>query len=83
MVDAHIALAESLASTDAIDGATRLWQREDGEAMMKFLSELLASAPLMSPIAPRDYPAFFEAMMQGTLFAAYKDFIPAYLFTGR
>ena len=60
LLTAHIRFAEGLAGTaeedseegaGAIDGARRLWVGEEGEALARFVSELLEAAPGFTRIA--------------------------------
>ena len=65
LVAAHIAAAEALAASDGESGAERLWRGEAGEAAATFLAELLAGAATLPPLAGRDYPALFAALIAG------------------
>ncbi len=63
LLRAHIAAAEALAASEAESGAERLWRAEAGEAAAEFVAELLAGADRLPPIAGRDYPALFAALI--------------------
>ncbi len=65
LVEAHLAVAEALAASDAESGADRLWAGDDGEAAAAFASEL-REAGLATPVtASLHYPAALEALMAG------------------
>ena len=63
IVRAHVAFVESLAGTDAEDGAQRLWVEAGGEAAATFLEEFIHTAG-QRMIDPRHYPALLEAAAQ-------------------
>jgi ATP-dependent helicase/nuclease subunit B len=65
LVAAHVAAVEALAASDAKSGPERLWRGEAGEAAALFLAELLAAAAALPPLAGRDYPALFQALIAG------------------
>ncbi|MCB2102520.1 MAG: double-strand break repair protein AddB, partial [Rhodobacterales bacterium] len=65
LLRAHVAAAEALATTDDVAGPDRLWAGEGGEAAAAFVADLAEAAPTLGPIAGRDYPALFEALMGG------------------
>jgi ATP-dependent helicase/nuclease subunit B len=64
LVAAHVAAAEALAASRDEEGAARMWREPPGEAAADFLSELLQAAADF-PLAGRDYPALFEALLAG------------------
>ncbi|MBM3618822.1 MAG: double-strand break repair protein AddB, partial [Alphaproteobacteria bacterium] len=60
----HIAVAEVL-STDQ-NGVCRLWEGEDGEALLAFIHEIAASAERLEGKLPtRSYPAVLGTMLKG------------------
>jgi ATP-dependent helicase/nuclease subunit B len=61
----HLACAERLAATDTESGAERLWREEAGEAAAQFTAELAEAVPSFPALAGADYPALFEALLQG------------------
>jgi len=65
LVAAHVAAAEALAASDAESGPERLWRGEAGEAAALFLAELISAARTLPPLAGRDYPALFAALIAG------------------
>ena len=65
LLQAHIAAAEALASSDSASGASRLWSGDDGEAASFALSELRAEADLLGEIAVADYAGLFAALFAG------------------
>src|SRR5690606_30948858 len=65
LVDAHIACAETLATSDEQGGARRLWAGEAGEAAALFIDELRQAAPSFPDLALGDYPALLAALMRG------------------
>ena len=65
LVDAHVGFAEWLATTDAEDGAARLWAGEAGAQAARFVSGLLDAASALPPVAPpAQYPALLDALME-------------------
>jgi ATP-dependent helicase/nuclease subunit B len=65
LVAAHVAAAEALSASDEEAGAQRLWREPAGEAAAQFVSDLLQAAAEFPPLAGRDYPALFEALLAG------------------
>ena len=57
--------AEALASTDTRPGAFRLWAGEAGEALAKRLNEAEAALAGLPPMPPAQFPALFEALLEG------------------
>jgi ATP-dependent helicase/nuclease subunit B len=64
-VQAHLAAAEALAASDAESGPERLWRAPAGEAAAEFFAEVLRAASSLEPLAGRDYPALFAALIAG------------------
>jgi len=67
LVQAHIAVAESLAASDTVPGPARLWQGDAGEALAELMAELMQAAAGEAPIAAASYPALFEAALAGSV----------------
>lgn len=67
LITRHLRLAETLASTDTLSGATILWQNEDGEAGAAFMADWLEQAGVLGKIAVADYLSLFETMMTGVM----------------
>jgi len=64
LLQAHIACAEALASTDNETGAIRLWAGDDGEAAAHFIAELADGIGVLAgDFDPAHYPAFLDALM--------------------
>ena len=63
LLNAHMAAAEELASTDDAPGPLRLWAEDAGEAASVFIAELAQCCDVMPPISPLDYPALLEVLM--------------------
>ena len=63
----HIKIAEDLAMSDELDGATRLWSGNDGEAGASFFADFLAKADVLGEIDPKEYLDLFEKMMLGIM----------------
>ena len=61
----HVAMAEALATSDAEDGAARLWAGEDGGALATFIAELNEASDTLPEIHARDYPALIDALIAG------------------
>ena len=64
LLQAHVALAECLATTDDEAGDARLWSGEAGAQTARFVAGLLESAPALPPAVPADYPALLDALME-------------------
>jgi ATP-dependent helicase/nuclease subunit B len=62
---AHIAVAETLATTDQQPGAKRLWSGDGGEAAAAFVAELAEAADDFEPIPVDAYPALLDVLMAG------------------
>ena len=65
LIDAHLAAAEALATTDSEEGPARLWVGEDGEALATAIFELREAAPVMEAVDGVDYAALFETLISG------------------
>jgi ATP-dependent helicase/nuclease subunit B len=48
-----------------LDGETRLWDGDAGEALANFIAELHGAAPALGEIPGRSWPALLEALMDG------------------
>ena len=62
VVEAHVALAEALAASDAETGAERLWRGDGGEAAAGFIAELLDIADDLTP-SPAAYVVMFSTLL--------------------
>ena len=67
LVAAHVAAAESLATSAEEAGDRRLWRGEDGEAASALMAELLAGSEEFPPLLRGDYPALFESLVAGAV----------------
>ncbi len=65
LLEAHVAAAEALASSDSETGADRLWARDDGNAAAETLADLTAAAGDAANIDGGGYPAAFDALLDG------------------
>ena len=65
LLEAHLRAAERLADTPDLPGPLRLWAREDGEALARHLAELAFAVDVLPPVAPRQFPALLEPMLEG------------------
>ncbi|MEO1190704.1 MAG: double-strand break repair protein AddB [Pseudomonadota bacterium] len=65
LLDAQLQTAEALAASDSEAGGSRLWAGEAGEAAVTALAELREAAPDLADLAPVDYPALFDALLEG------------------
>ncbi|GIX08886.1 double-strand break repair protein AddB [Elioraea sp.] len=65
LLEAHLVAAERLAETPDRPGPLRLWAGEDGEALARHLAELASAVEGLPPVAPRQFPALLEPMLEG------------------
>ncbi|GAB5468582.1 MAG: double-strand break repair protein AddB [Rhodospirillales bacterium] len=65
LLDSHLNAAEALADDGVEAGAARLWSDDAGEAAAEALSEFREAAPDLADLAPGDYPALFDALLEG------------------
>lgn len=65
VLDAHLRAAETLASSHDTHGSLRLWVGEAGEALARLSNEFADGAAGMEPIAGRDWPGLFDALLEG------------------
>jgi ATP-dependent helicase/nuclease subunit B len=63
----HLRVAEALAETPDHPGPERLWDAEAGAALADLMTELLAAAENLEPIAGADYPALLETLLAGSV----------------
>lgn len=63
LVQAHIACAQALASTNEAAGADLLWAGENGEAAVAFLSELIGQGDTLGPVEPESYARLFDELI--------------------
>lgn len=65
LLEAHLVAAERLAEAPGLPGPLRLWAREDGEALARHLAELAFAVETLPEVAPRQFPALLEPMLEG------------------
>ncbi|MDA0230529.1 MAG: double-strand break repair protein AddB [Proteobacteria bacterium] len=65
IVQAHVGFAEWLAASAAETAAERLWSGEAGEAAAAFMAELAESADHAPALNGWEYPALFDALLEG------------------
>ncbi|MDD3668707.1 MAG: PD-(D/E)XK nuclease family protein [Alphaproteobacteria bacterium] len=63
VLQAHMALAEQLAATDAQSGSERLWTDEAGQSAHEFLTNLLAKSDLLGEVESLFYPEILSVLM--------------------
>ena len=64
LLQAHIEFSEWLAGSDGEAGAARLWSGEAGTQAAHFVAGLMEAAPALPPVAPAQYPALLDALME-------------------
>jgi ATP-dependent helicase/nuclease subunit B len=64
ILEKHIRVAETLAATQEMNGAQRLWAWEAAEPMSKFLGELWQVARQVPDITPGDYVSLLGNLMK-------------------
>lgn len=62
-----VAVAEALSEDDKATGAERLWRGEAGEALARHLREIADAAGMTTPFAPDEFPALFDALLEGVV----------------
>jgi len=65
IIQAHVGFAEWLAESATETAAERLWSGEAGEAAAAFMAELTESADHAPTLDGWEYPALFDAMLEG------------------
>ena len=65
IVQAHVGFAEWLAESATETAAERLWSGEAGEAAAAFVAELAESADHAPALDGWEYPALFDALVEG------------------
>ena len=65
---AHGTLAEFLAASADEPGAARLWRGDAGRQAAAFLGELTGALAGLPAIAGNEYPALFDALLEGRVF---------------
>lgn len=63
LIDAHVAFAEGLATSEDEGGAARLWAGDAGEAAANFIADLRQAARGFAPIAGDRYPALLGDLL--------------------
>ena len=61
----HLQIAEMLAATEALPGAARLWEHEDGEAAAKLMTDLLLQGDILTEVNGKEYSALLAQLMRG------------------
>jgi ATP-dependent helicase/nuclease subunit B len=64
ILQAHLAAAEALATSDAESGAGRLWRGDDGRTAAEFIADLQEAAPGLPEIESSSYPVLFRAFAE-------------------
>lgn len=64
LLESHIQMAESLATTETRAGELRLWQGEAGEAGAEYLQELLVSAADVPALKPAHYVSLLHTLLK-------------------
>lgn len=72
LLDAHLHYCEALARAPGADGASRMWQGQDGVAAARFFTELRRHAHLVPPMTGRDYTVILDGMMRNVRVRAAK-----------
>ncbi len=67
ILTAHIHMAEAMAEDDSIDGASRLWAGDAGEAAANFVADLNNAGGTLDAVTGADYPALLETLMAGKM----------------
>ncbi|MCZ6839761.1 MAG: double-strand break repair protein AddB [Alphaproteobacteria bacterium] len=65
IVEAHARFAETLAASDTLSGADRLWGGDAGENLAAFVTDLVDAGHVLGPVSPARYPALLEALFAG------------------
>lgn len=66
LLQEHIALAESLATSHDRTGIERLWNNDAGQDAYKLITELLEYGDILGEIEPAFYPALLKLFMSNT-----------------
>jgi ATP-dependent helicase/nuclease subunit B len=64
---ALVAAAEALATTNAEEGAARLWSGEEGEALATHLAAAIEALTLLPPQPPGTMPELLDALLEGAV----------------
>jgi ATP-dependent helicase/nuclease subunit B len=64
ILQAHLTMAEALATTLDEDGGQRLWALEQGEAASKLLGDLFVAAHEIPPMQPRHYVSLLGTLLK-------------------
>jgi ATP-dependent helicase/nuclease subunit B len=64
LLEKHIRLAETLAATEEMNGAQRLWAWEAAEPMSRFLGDLWQVSRQVPDITPDDYVSLLSGLMK-------------------
>ncbi len=63
LLEAHIFLAEELASDKFLTGAEKMWRQADGKLAANVLSKILETADIVGDIAPFEYSSLFAMLL--------------------
>ncbi len=66
----HVGFAEALCASDEMDGPSRLWRGEAGEALASFVAELHDALDDSVNINAADYPVLLDTLMSGRVVRA-------------
>lgn len=62
LLQTHIRIAETLATTASIDGDKILWKGEAGNSGANFINKILSCANILPEIDPKEYLGLFESL---------------------
>jgi ATP-dependent helicase/nuclease subunit B len=65
MLEAHIKVAQDIATNEEQSGITRLWSSQSGIQLKDFIDELLISSKDFKKIEPADYVGLLDALLKG------------------
>lgn len=66
LLEAHMRMAEALATTPDKPGPLWLWAEDAGETAAAFAADLAEGAGVVGSLDPRAYPGLLDALMKGT-----------------
>ena len=64
ILEAHISFSETISASNIESGEERLWAGSTGEAVAKFMSQILKFSDVINKIPGRNYPALLKTLMQ-------------------
>jgi ATP-dependent helicase/nuclease subunit B len=65
LLQAHVACAQWLATSDTQPGHERLWSGEAGRGLAQLMAELVENAPAFGEVPPAMYPRLFDTLLAG------------------